>query len=350
MLLFRFSMVCLVCLIFIQCSKSDNPVESNYTNNFQTADPFEQTARMAPGINFGNALEAPVEGEWGMTIEWSYFFLLEDAGFQSIRIPIRWSAHAEESAPYTISETFFNRIDWVVAKTLESGMIAVINMHHYDALFLDPQGHKTRFKHLWAQIAEHYQDYHEDLIFEILNEPHDQINNTSIWNSYFPEILDTIRVTNPTRNIIIGPGSWNSVHEIPSLIFPEDDHHLIATFHYYEPYHFTHQGADWADGSSEWLGTTWTATASQRAQVDQDFNQAKVWGNEKKRPVYMGEFGVYSEADMTSRVIWTDYMARHAEACGFGWAYWEFGSGFGVYDCVNNIWRTQLLEALIPAE
>jgi endoglucanase len=332
------------------CKDSDNPLQDDYTRNFKPADPFDQTVRLAPGINFGNALEAPKEGDWGLVIQWEYFPLLKTAGFHSIRIPIRWSAHALESPPYTIDASFFTRIDWVVAKTLENGLIAVINMHHYEEIFEDPEGQKERFKTIWAQIAEHYQDYSADLLFEILNEPHDKINVTRVWNSYFPDILDTIRVSNPARNVIIGPGSWNSVYEIPNLVLPDEDTHLIATFHYYEPFQFTHQGADWASGSESWLGTTWTSTGSQRNKIDSDFDKAAVWSLTQHRPVYLGEFGAYSEADQTSRVLWTDYVARQAEARGFGWAYWEFGSGFGIYDPDTRQWRLDLLRALIPAD
>jgi endoglucanase len=332
------------------CKDSDNPVKNDYTRNFKPADPFEQTGRLAPGINFGNALEAPNEGDWGMVIQWEYFSLLKAAGFHSIRIPIRWSAHALELPPYTVDASFFNRIDWVVSKTLENGMLAVINMHHYEEIFEDPEGQKERFKNIWAQIAEHYRDYSADLLFEILNEPHDKINVTRVWNAYFPEILDTIRVSNPARNVIIGPGSWNSVYEIPNLVLPEDDAHLIATFHYYEPFQFTHQGAEWVSGSESWLGTTWTSTVSQRNKVESDFEKAAVWSRNQQRPVYLGEFGAYSRADQTSRVLWTDFIARQAEARGFGWAYWEFGSGFGIYDRDTRQWRLDLLRALIPED
>lgn len=336
--------------LFAGCSNSGNPLKTDYTSNFKPEDAFEQTARLAPGINFGNALEAPNEGDWGMVIQWEYFQLLKAAGFHSIRIPIRWSAHALDTPPYTIDPAFFSRIDWIVSKTLENGLIAVINMHHYEEIFADPEGHRERFKHIWAQIAEHYRDYSADLLFEILNEPHDKINSTRIWNAYFPGILDTIRVTNPMRNVIIGPGSWNSVQEIPNLVLPEEDIHLIATFHYYEPFQFTHQGADWVSGSESWLGTTWTSTVSQRNKVNSDFEKAAAWSQTRHRPVYLGEFGAYSAADQRSRVIWTDYIARQAETFGFGWAYWEFGSGFGIYDRDARQWRLDLLGALIPED
>jgi endoglucanase len=49
-----------------------------------------------------------------------------------------------------------------------------------------------------------------------------------------------------------------------------------------------------------------------------------------------------------SRALWTDFVARQAEARGMSWAYWEFCSGFGVYDKVRNKWNGQILDALIP--
>ena len=54
---------------------------------------FEQNRRLGRGVNFGNALEAPVEGEWGMVIEEGYFDLVKQAGLNSLRIPTRWTSH-----------------------------------------------------------------------------------------------------------------------------------------------------------------------------------------------------------------------------------------------------------------
>jgi endoglucanase len=56
--------------------------------------------------NLGNALEAPNEGEWGVTLQEAYFELIRNAGFNYLRIPIKWSAHALTAAPYTIDTVF----------------------------------------------------------------------------------------------------------------------------------------------------------------------------------------------------------------------------------------------------
>ena len=66
------------------------------------------------GINMGNALEAPDEGAWGVSIEPEYFKIIKDAGFDYVRVPIKWSAHTSDKAPYKIDVKFMKRIKEVV--------------------------------------------------------------------------------------------------------------------------------------------------------------------------------------------------------------------------------------------
>ncbi|HEU4751662.1 MAG TPA: glycoside hydrolase family 5 protein [Armatimonadota bacterium] len=298
------------------------------------------------GINFGNALEAPREGEWGVTLKEEYFDAVRKAGFNSVRIPIKWSGHAAREAPYTIDPAFFRRIDWAVDQALARGLLPVINVHHYDELYPDPDAHQARFLALWRQIAEHYRARPDRLVFEALNEPNGKLDNDR-WNRMIPEVLAAIRQTNPRRAVIVGPSNWNGIRDLPRLRLPEDDRHLIATFHYYLPFHFTHQGAEWAKGSEKWLGTTWTATPEQLRVLREDFDVASRWAAEQRRPLYLGEFGAYQRADMPSRARWTSAVAREAEKRGFSWAYWEFGAGFGAYDRSAGTWKEPLRAALL---
>ena len=66
------------------------------------------------GVNMGNAFEAPNEGDWGVTLKKEYFGQIAKAGFQSVRIPVRWSAHIAESAPFEIDKAFFVRLDRII--------------------------------------------------------------------------------------------------------------------------------------------------------------------------------------------------------------------------------------------
>jgi endoglucanase len=300
---------------------------------------------MRRGINIGNALEAPREGEWGVYIRDEYFRIIKEAGFDTVRIPIKWSAHAEINPPYRIDGDFFKRVDWVVNKSLEQNLITIINIHHYEEIMQDPLNHRNRSIALWRQISEHYKDYPETLYFELLNEPYGELTDEK-WNELVQEAVETIRETNPSRKIIIGPTGWNSIYNLKGLEIPEDDN-IIVTFHFYTPFEFTHQGAEWVSPSPA-VGRKWLGTEAEKKTILDELNMAVQWAAQHGNiPLLMGEFGAYSKADMDSRVRWTRFVAREAEKRGIAWCYWEFCAGFGAYDPDKGEWRIDLLNALI---
>ncbi len=314
---------------------------------FTAIDPFEQIKQLGRGVNFGNALEAPAEGEWGMMLEERFFDLVKEGGFATIRLPTKWSAHALREAPFTIDEVFFKRVDWVVDNAVRRGLNIVVNMHHYDEIFIEPQVERERFIALWAQIGERYKSKPASVVLELLNEPHDALT-AGLWQRIFEDALAEVRKSNPDRNVVFTGADWGGPSALKGMMRPKDQH-LIATFHYYLPFQFTHQGAEWAAGSDAWIGTTWKGTSNERVNVDFDMDQVAKWGRDNKIPIWMGEFGSYGKhADMESRHRWTSYVARAAEERGFGWAYWEFGAGFGVFDREKNQWVEPIHSALIP--
>ncbi len=298
------------------------------------------------GINLGNMLEAPKEGDWGLTVHEEYFDLIKEAGFDFIRLPVRWSTHAKESAPYTIDPVFFKRVDEVVHWALERGLTIIVDFHHYQEIMPDPWGNEQRYLGIWKQLAKHYRDYPSNVLFELLNEPIDKLD-ASLWNRYALKALNIIRATNPTRDVVIGPVSANAYDWLTTLDLPQDEH-VIATFHYDLPFQFTHQGADWVAGSDPWLGTPWEATEAEKTEITRHFDLVADWAQRLQIRILLGEFGAYSEADMASRVRWTGFVRSEAERHGFAWSYWEFASGFGIYDPVAKTWREDLLKALIP--
>lgn len=310
---------------------------------------FRANQKIGRGMNLGNALDAPSEGEWGITLQADYFEKIKQAGFHSVRIPIRWATHTGPGPVFVVDKTFFDRVDWAIDQALSRGLVAIINAHHDDDLYKDPAKHEARLQATWRQVASRYKDRPDSLYFELLNEPNGGLTDEA-WLAMFPKLLAIVRESNPKRPVIIGPGHWNNVDALKTFTLPESDPMLIATFHYYSPFHFTHQGAEWAQGSQAWKGETWTDTPAQREALTKDFDKASKWSKEHNRPVYLGEFGAYQVADMNSRATWTHAVARLAEQRGFSWAYWEFAAGFGAYDKDKGEWRRPLLEALVPPE
>jgi endoglucanase len=342
-------------------------------------DRFEQAQRLGRGVNLGNALEAPSEGEWGMVLQVEYFQLIAEAGFDTVRVPIRWSAHAMAEPPYTIDEAFFERIDWVLENAFANGLNAVINMHHYDAFAEAPSAHRERFVAMWRQIAARYGGMPDGLYYEPLNEPYGQLT-AGTWNAIVADAIVAIREVDKVHTLVIDGTDWANASALGRLGLPADETNAICTFHLYEPHMFTHQGAEWMDDTYGTIGVQWpgppetpltpvpaTNNVPWIKKWFEDYNTqptnrnpagpapilgqiewAVRYAERLDCPLWLGEFGAYNKADLQSRVNWTSFVRQEAETRGISWAYWEFGADFGIYDRNAGQWNEELLRALIP--
>lgn len=342
-------------------------------------DRFAQGRRLGRGVNLGNALEAPKEGEWGMVLQKEYFRLIAQAGFDTIRVPIRWSAHALEAPPYTVDENFFQRVDWVIENGLANGLNVVINMHHYEEIFQRPDEHVERFLAIWGQIATRYKDKPDTVYFEPLNEPHAGLTRDK-WARLLGDTILAIRRIDNRHTLIVAGADWGGYRGLANLRLLEGEDNYVCTFHFYDPMLFTHQGATWSGSGYQTLGVTWPGPPATPVTVDPEaakvgstltwlrqyntlpvetnpagykmirdaFDRAAQVGEKLSCVLWLGEFGAFEKADMQSRINWTAFVREEAEARGMSWAYWEFGSGFGVYDRAAERWHQGLLKALIP--
>ena len=297
------------------------------------------------GINLGNALEAPAPGNWGVTIKPIYFETIRDAGFNCVRIPVCFSAHISQTTPYTIEPKFLNMVDTIVNQGLDAGLTVILDLHHYDEIMVDPTGQREKFQAIWEQLAKHYQNAPSTLYFELLNEPNQQLDSDT-WNILVNDTVQLIRESNPVRKILIGGTNFNSVESLNQLQLPSDKN-LIAAFHFYMPFEFTHQGAAWVKGSGSWIGTTWEGTPEEKQAIVDQLDFAASWSEKNQTPLIMGEFGSIAAADDASRQRWTEFVTREVERRNIGWLYWEFCSEFRVYDCQLDAWDVNLLKALI---
>ena len=312
-------------------------------------------ASIGRGVNFGNMLEAPTEGAWGLRVTDDFIAKAAAAGFTSVRLPVRWSNHASVQPPYAIDPAFLTHVDSIVDKLLAKGFVVVLNMHHYRQLdgdppdqgesAVDPRAVDVRFVMLWEQIATRFQAKSARLLFEPYNEPHGRLKGDP-WNVLVARTLGVIRKSNPTRIVVIGPTSWNSASDLRLLQLPNDAN-LIATIHDYEPFTFTHQGAEWVTPTLP-TGVTCCSSA-QEAALTAPLDIARDWAAARHYPMYVGEFGSYSKADLSSRIDFDRKIRAAMESRGMSWTYWEFAAGFGVYDPATLTFRQSLLDSLLGA-
>ena len=310
--------------------------------HFVGVDAFAQVAEMGRGVNvlsedpgWTDPAKARFKPE--------YMTKIRDAGFGTVRIVMNAFEYMD---PYFVLETgWLQRLDTMVKAGLDAGLTVILDEHDYNYCSKDTWGCRQRLNAFWAQISPRYKDQSAKLVFEIMNEPHQDFT-PEMWNDQIKQTLPIIRATNPVRNVIIGPGSWNSLSYLDKLELPVPDRHIIVTFHYYAPMEFTHQGSPWVP-QYKLTGQNW-GTEADLAQLNKDFDTVKAWSGEWNRPILLGEFGAYETAPMDGRLRYTSALARAAEARGFAWAYWQFDKDFIVYDIGKDAWVEPILGALVP--
>lgn len=293
-------------------------------------------------LNMGNALEAEYEGAWGYTIQDRHLKAVASAGFDTVRIPIRWDTHTESRAPYTINYEFMERVKEVVGQAQYYGMGVIIDVHHYTDLIENPDREDARFLSIWDQIGTVFRNAPANVYFEILNEPTREISNARL-NRLYRDVIPVIRQTNPNRVLIMGGNSWNSVDTLGEVDYPNDPN-IVATFHDYGPHEFTHQGAEWTEPKMP-FGVRW-GSREDKAELLDTYQIAARFDSKFNRPIFVGEFGVINTVPNSQRATWTKARRKAMEQAGYSWCAWDFAGAFSIYDLDREAWKPGMLDAL----
>ncbi|MFL2860068.1 MAG: cellulase family glycosylhydrolase [Pontiellaceae bacterium] len=275
--------------------------------------------------------------------------LLNEHHFSHCRIGYKLDERVSISNGYLVPasdmQNLRNMVDWCK----QMGLIAVVDpVHNWMA---DDSGDTfssstnsvawtedlLKLSNIWVQVAEEFAtDSVNQVYFEIVNEPRD--NNSHYHNvaELTQTGLSAIRSIsgNETRTVIICGDGFSTrqalIDEFNNNRIPLDDPYLIGTFHYYDPFTFTKQGAN-DPASGKIPGGTW-GTTNEFLKVETDFDAVvsanEAWAirnNTQPLPIYMGEFGVDNEADNhhTDRKKWLSWIRMQAEKRDFSWAHWN---------------------------
>lgn len=275
-----------------------------------------------------------------------HFDAIKAAGFSTLRVNLQAFSHMD--ADNRLDPRWLATLDRVVSSAQRRGLAVILDEHNYNECGKDPVGCRPKLLAFWRQIGDRYRDAPPSVLFELLNEPNTGLTPEA-WNALLGEALATVRRSNPTRTVVVGPAFWNNISNLQFLKLPAQDRNIIVTVHYYLPMEFTHQGAAWNPDTAKLSGVTWGSDAD-RARLDRDLDLVQEWSRANRRPILLGEFGAYDAGEMASRVRYTAAVARGAEARGWAWTYWQFDSDFIAYDMARDDWVRPILDALVPAK
>lgn len=327
---------------------------------------MELVSDMKLGWNLGNTLDATggiaLESEraWGnpnTTQEMIDEVLAQ--GFNVIRIPVTWDNHFGDGPEYVIHEIWLNRVQEVVDYAYNKGAYVILNMHHEEWHFPSEENKEAASEMivaLWTQIAEHFKDYDEHLIFEGLNEPRKKgtvyewnggdMEGREVVNHFMQVFVDTVRATggnNTYRHLMVcGYAASSSTEALKSIDLPEDDK-LIVSVHAYTPYNFALN----VNGTAEWNDTY---------DIDKLMTDIQEIFLDKGIAVIIGEFGALNKDNEAERVEWATYYVSEAKKIGVPCVWWDnnafTGSGetLGLFNRRELSWPyPDLLKALQDA-
>jgi endoglucanase len=284
--------------------------------------------------------------------------LMERLGFDHVRLSIDADPLVAAFARGG-SSPFLTELDYAVKTMLDHKLAVIIDIHpesSYKAKLRQGGGDVERFGMMWQSLAKHFANTDPNLVFfEIMNEP--EQDDPYRWQGIQSFVAGLVRQVAPQHTIIAAGAHWDGLEDLLRLQ-PMGMSNVIYTFHDYEPFAFTHQGATWTDTAVQSLKgvpypsspeavagnlsqestlagkffveqyglARWDAT-----RVDATVKFADMWSQQYHVPVYCGEFGVHIPvADPKMRAEWLHDMRVSLERYKIGWAMWDYQTNFGI--------------------
>ena len=283
---------------------------------------------------------------------------IADAGFKTVRIPICFGAWASIDQPYHWENPQgLEMADRFVQWARKNKLNVIIDLHHteFDGK-VEGAATTERLVWLWKQLAKRYKATDpEHVFFEVRNEPHDI--KPEDWRVQAESIIAAIRSIDTKHTLIVGFHDWNSRQALIDSK-PFDDPNIIYTFHYYDPFVFTHQGATWTvKGMAETHPVPFPGKPSDIKVADSakgnwveiqimkygedssaekmytDLKAAKDWSERNHVSIFLGEFGSFSKYPTLQdrcRHATVVYAALGRLQIPNTW--WEWDGGFNMFE------------------
>jgi len=327
------------------------------------------------------------------------FAHLQDQGFDTVRI-------AADPSPLLAlagtarEEGLLVNLRKRVIEAQAAGLKVVLDMHTYphtgdvgdvDAILASPAGF-TAYVAMLRKVAARIADLDPDrTAFELMNEPTQDCAEiysnpeASTWPARLKRLHDAARTAAPKIPLVLSGACWGGSKGL-SVLDPAilQDDNVLWSFHTYDPFTFTHQGASWTDSPLMFIqglpfppsrltndqvyqivddararalaasgpiaeqATRATLRALVRdyrhsgpAEISAAIIEATSWADAHNIPrsrLFLGEFGALwfddqgQQIDPASHHRFLSAKRRAAEAAGVAWAVWSFSGSFGITD------------------
>lgn len=351
--------------------------------------------------------------EYRQVFKGTEFKLAKDAGFDFIRLTVDPAIFLWKPTPAK-TEKLLKGVKVAIDVIRDNDLKVVVDLHSIPRSgggmgtkqILATDAAFTTYLGVVADVATLVATYPPaDLAFEPLNEPTidcpwDKPRDLKPrWPALLKKLHATARAAAPDTTLILSGACWGSaaglVQVNPTRI---KDQNILWSFHSYEPFLFTHQGASWSGGHYQFVeGLTFPPKAADkkhllriaRARLDKsyakpsekakwqtslkrDFNDyfnsghalraakepfslVQRWAKKHAVPnerILLGEFGVI-KGDLSTpltdqeRAKFLALVRQEAEKRGYAWSTWSWTGSFGISEKPDGRAFSQvILEAL----
>jgi endoglucanase len=336
--------------------------------------------------------------EWRQTLGKVQLARLRTAGFDFVRLTIDPFAYLSNPSPERSAK-------------LNAGVLAAINLIRAEDLnvlvdvhAVPKGGDRQHGTETYLASEQSFNDYvavaaqlagalkaqdPAHIAFEPFNEPtldcpYESEGASPRWPDMAMQLHKAVRQAAPNLTIVLSGACWGGAEGL-SAMNPEQFHddNVIWSFHSYEPFAFSHQGAQWTNGPEAYIaGLHFPTQPKQKAQIiaqtlkrisksDADektksrllaearaelsdyfepgaalkkhqkpFQIVDTWAKKYAVPaqrILFGEFGA-NFTDETRKLLFKDRLAfaelsrKSSEAHGWAWSYWDWSGSMAPTD------------------
>lgn len=278
------------------------------------------------------------------------FAQIAEKGFDHVRLPVDFRKYADENG--VIKNSFYKRLDKIINTANSYGLVVMLDFHGWYDISLLNDG--KLFFSIWENVAEHYKDYSNMLMFELINEPHTTEGgdlDASFLKSLQETAVKKIRAISPHRTIVLASADWNATWSLHTFNLTDVENTLVAV-HIYDPLDFTHQGMEWA-GKGD---VSMPYNDEVDAALDKAFKDILEFKQRTGMKIVINEFGVNTSGYVSDEDVckYFNKITSFAKENDIAWTYWEYNFGFGLFKpnfflSPSGKWRETIVDALFKA-